>query len=113
MASGSSSASSSSSSGSASPEPESRPAKTSKSKAAEKATKVTQEKARNEGTDPHWAYTPPKKSVRLEESADVGDFDWDALNGNPDLELWLVRIPEGVRARFYEFNLNLSEMRGV
>ncbi|KAJ6546787.1 hypothetical protein B0H19DRAFT_1162500 [Mycena capillaripes] len=103
MASGSSSASSSGS-GSASPEPEIRPAKTSKSKAAEKAKAKSsaQEKGRNEGEDPHWAYVPPKKTERLEESADVGEFDWDALNGNPDLELWLVRIPDGVKPRYLE-----------
>ncbi|KAJ6457062.1 hypothetical protein C8R47DRAFT_1060289 [Mycena vitilis] len=100
----SSSASSSSASGSASPEPEPRPAKTSKSKAAEKAKSSAKQKSsgRNEGADPHWAYEPPKKSVRLDESADVGDFDWDALRGNPDLELWLVRIPEGVKPRYLE-----------
>jgi len=32
----------------------------------------------------------------------MGDFDWDALNGNPDLELWLVRIPEGVKPKYLE-----------
>ncbi|KAF8191621.1 hypothetical protein K438DRAFT_1590853 [Mycena galopus ATCC 62051] len=100
MASGSSSASSASSSHSASPEPAPRLAKT-KSKAAEKAHKSPQ-KGTNEGVDPHWDYTPPSKSVRLEESADVGDFDWDALHGNPDLELWLVRIPEGVKPKYLE-----------
>ncbi|KAF7359109.1 hypothetical protein MSAN_01252400 [Mycena sanguinolenta] len=75
-----------------------------KSKAAEKAqkSKSSQKDSRNEGVDPHWEYTPPSKSVRLEESADVGDFDWDALNGNPDLELWLVRIPEGVKPKHLE-----------
>ncbi|KAJ7118990.1 hypothetical protein C8R44DRAFT_854055 [Mycena epipterygia] len=111
MASGSSSASSSSSaSGSASPEPEIRPTKKNKSKAAEKTKSKAAEKtkstakstARNEGTDPHWAYAPPHKSVRLEASADVGEFDWDALNGDDDLELWLVRIPEGVKPKYLE-----------
>ncbi|KAJ7491038.1 hypothetical protein FB451DRAFT_1124651 [Mycena latifolia] len=103
MASGSSSASSSSSSGSASPEPEIRSAKKGKSKAAVHAKSTSQTtKARDEGDDPHWAYTPPHKSTRLEASADVGDFDWDALSGNPDLELWLVRIPEGVKPKYLE-----------
>ncbi|KAJ7891339.1 hypothetical protein B0H14DRAFT_3105216 [Mycena olivaceomarginata] len=98
-----SSSASSSSSQSGSPEPEIRPAKSSKSKAAEKAQKsAAPQKGRNEGTDPHWAYTPPTKSVRLEESADMGDFDWDALNANPDLELWLVRIPDGVKPKYLE-----------
>ncbi|KAJ7215305.1 hypothetical protein B0H12DRAFT_1154665 [Mycena haematopus] len=102
MAGSSSTSSSASSSHSASPEPEPRLAK-SKYKAAVKAQKSTSpQKGRNEGVDPHWEYTPPNKSVRLEESADVGEFDWDALNGNPDLELWLVRIPEGVKPKYLE-----------
>ncbi|KAF7353838.1 hypothetical protein MVEN_01069400 [Mycena venus] len=98
----SASSASSSSSRSASPEPEPTFAKATKSKAAEKAKKISQEKGRNEGVDPNWAYSPPNKSVRLEESADIGDFDWDELNGNPDLELWLVRIPEGVKPKYLE-----------
>ncbi|KAJ7144984.1 hypothetical protein C8R43DRAFT_1013712 [Mycena crocata] len=102
MASGSSSASSSSSAGSPSPEPESRPEKKGKSKAAEKAKSAVQDKGRNEGEDPYWAYEPPKKYVRLEESADVGEFDWDALKNDNDLELWLVRIPEGVKPKYLE-----------
>ncbi|KAJ6606156.1 hypothetical protein DFH09DRAFT_1119463 [Mycena vulgaris] len=101
MAPGSSSASSSAS-GSASPEPEVRPSKKGKSKAAEKAKSASQAAARNEGDDSHWAYTPPTKATRLEATADMGDFDWDALNSNPDLELWLVRIPEAVKPKYLE-----------
>ncbi|KAJ7700810.1 hypothetical protein B0H17DRAFT_925085 [Mycena rosella] len=102
MAPGSSSASSSAS-GSASPEPEARPSKKGgKSKAAEHAKSKAPARARNEGDDPHWAYTPPPKTKRLEASADVGDFDWDALSADPDLELWLVRIPEGVKPKYLE-----------
>ncbi|KAJ7221573.1 hypothetical protein GGX14DRAFT_430211 [Mycena pura] len=104
MSSESSSASSASSSKSASPEPEVPFAKANKSKAAQKAKRdAPAEKGRNDGTDPHWAYQPPHNAVRLEESADVGEFDWDALNGNDaDLELWLIRIPDGVKPKYLE-----------
>ncbi|KAJ7184533.1 hypothetical protein C8R46DRAFT_1172676 [Mycena filopes] len=98
----SSASSSGSGSGSSSPEPDIPLAKHSKSKAAEKAKSYTKAHGRNEGTDPHWAYVPPADSTRLEESADLGEFDWDALNGNDDLELWLVRIPEGVKPKYLE-----------
>jgi hypothetical protein len=98
-----SSASSSSSSSSASPEPEPRPQKKTKtkSKAAEaaKAKKNAERgpaQGKDEGADPHWAYKPPNKSVLLEDAADVEEFDWDALDKDEDLELWVVRIPEGV-----------------
>ncbi|KAJ7084847.1 hypothetical protein B0H15DRAFT_383168 [Mycena belliarum] len=93
---------SSSSSGSASPEPEISASKKGKSKAAEKTKSANQLKARNEGDDPNWAYVPPRKSTRLEASADMGDADWDALSSNPDLELWLVRIPDGVKPKYLE-----------
>ncbi|KAK7024045.1 hypothetical protein R3P38DRAFT_2956223, partial [Favolaschia claudopus] len=94
--------SASTSSASASPEPEPKLAKT-KTKAAAAAEKNgSHNEGRNEGTDAHWAYSPPTKSVRLEESADMGEFDWDALKDNPDLELWLVRIPEGVKPKYLE-----------
>ncbi|KAJ7494377.1 hypothetical protein B0H11DRAFT_934214 [Mycena galericulata] len=102
MAQGSSSASSSSSAGSPSPEPEIRPTKKGKPKAAEKGKSAAQENGRNEGNDPYWAYQPPRKSVLLEASADVGDFDWDALKDNDDLELWLVRIPDSVKPKHLE-----------
>ncbi|KAJ7778781.1 hypothetical protein DFH07DRAFT_795997 [Mycena maculata] len=98
MAPGSSSASSSSS-GSASPEPEIQPTKKG---TIEKEKNAAPEKGRNKGDDPHWAYQPPRKSILLEASADVGDFDWDALKGNEDLELWLVRIPDGVKPKYLE-----------
>ncbi|CAK5264004.1 unnamed protein product [Mycena citricolor] len=76
--------------------------KASSSKAAQKAkSKAPADKGnRNEGSDPHWTYQPPAKSVRLEKSADVGSFSWDELNGNDDLELWLVRIPDGVKPKY-------------
>ncbi|KAJ6630273.1 hypothetical protein B0H10DRAFT_2207957 [Mycena sp. CBHHK59/15] len=71
------------------------PRKKEQTNAAEKAKSKAPANGRNEGVDPHWAYRPPRKSVLLDKSAEMGDFDWDALNGNDDLELWLIRIPEG------------------
>ncbi|KAJ7611728.1 hypothetical protein FB45DRAFT_803788 [Roridomyces roridus] len=87
-----------SSSSSSSPEPEIPPPKKGKGK-AKAIEKPASGKGRNEGDDPHWAYKPPHKSVRLEASADVGEFDWDELQNNKDLELWLVRIPDSVKPK--------------
>ena len=28
------------------------------------------------------------------------DFDWDALDGDPDLELWLIRAPQEVSTQY-------------
>ncbi|KAJ7272803.1 hypothetical protein C8J57DRAFT_1434869 [Mycena rebaudengoi] len=105
----SASSSSSSSSSSASPEPEPRPQKKTKtkSKAAEaaKAKKNAERgpaQGKDEGADPHWAYKPPNKSVLLEDAAEVEEFDWDALDKDEDLELWVVRIPEGVKPKYLE-----------
>ncbi|KAJ7765762.1 hypothetical protein B0H16DRAFT_1524299 [Mycena metata] len=100
------SSTSSSRSGSASPSPEPELeiplAKKSKSKAAQSAKTHTPAQGRNEGIDLDWAYTPPANTHRLDDSADLGEFDWDALNGNDDLELWLVRIPDGVKPKYLE-----------
>lgn len=94
MSSGSSS--SSSSSQSVSPEPEVVPVtKSKKYKDKKKASEPSSGK--NEGVDTHWDYQPPAESVLLQNTANVGEFDWDSLNENKNLELWLIRVPEGVR----------------
>lgn len=56
---------------------------------------------RNEGVDPTWVYKPPPGVVLLEtdEAHDAGGFEWDAVADNPDLELWLIRVPDAVRTK--------------
>ena len=54
---------------------------------------------KNEGTDTDWAYKPPKGAVLASYAGDAGEFDWDALKNNEDVELWIVRVPDGVRTR--------------
>ena len=50
---------------------------------------------RNEGIN--WDYTPPKGAVLLDgKEEDAGPFDWDAVNDDENVELWLIRIPEAV-----------------
>ncbi len=65
-----------------------------KSKRKSKLTSdASSSNARNEGT---LTYKPPPGAVLANHLVDPGDFDWDALEGNEDLELWVVRVPEGV-----------------
>ena len=52
---------------------------------------------KNEGTHPRWKYEPPADAVLVDHDVDAGGFDWDAVNDNDDVELWLMRVPEGVR----------------
>lgn len=52
--------------------------------------------ARNEGTNPSWAFKPPPGATALDHTAECGPFDWDAVEGE-DFELWLVRVPADVR----------------
>jgi hypothetical protein len=66
------------------------------SKKAGKA-KANQPGPRNEGTDHSWAFKPPPGSVLVDDLGDAGDFDWDSLNANDDLELCLIRVPDAVR----------------
>lgn len=53
---------------------------------------------KNEGTDTDWAYKPPEGAVLAKTDVDAEEFDWDALRNNEDVELWIVRVPEGVRS---------------
>ena len=52
---------------------------------------------KNEGTHPRWKYEPPADAILVDHDVDAGGFDWDAVKDNDDVELWLMRIPEGVR----------------
>nr|GAT56479.1 predicted protein [Mycena chlorophos] len=78
-------------------------AKNNPSKAARQAKASTTDAGnRNEGTDPHWAYKPPSGAVLLDSSAELGEFDWDALNADEDNELWLIRLPDGLKPKYLE-----------
>lgn len=65
--------------------------KQSKSKSKSKDTH-----GKNEGTDPKWEFQPPPGRFLLEDSSDAGEFDWDNVNNNEDLELVVIRVPNGV-----------------
>jgi len=55
------------------------------------------EQAKNEGVDPNWKYAPPSGAVLVScKDEDAGEFDWDAINNDDDVELWLIRIPNSV-----------------
>ncbi|CAE6411476.1 unnamed protein product [Rhizoctonia solani] len=54
---------------------------------------------RNEGAV-DLSYKPPKSMKKLtsvdDEAIDAG-FEWGALNSNPDIDVWAVRIPAGLK----------------
>ncbi|EMD34327.1 hypothetical protein CERSUDRAFT_107531 [Gelatoporia subvermispora B] len=93
------------SSSESSPEPEplsKQLKKSSKDKKKGKATKSTSivtPYGKNEGDDPDWAYQPPPGSVLLNHAEDFGEFDWDKVKEDDNLELWLIRVPEGVKTK--------------
>ncbi|KAI5898992.1 uncharacterized protein SCHCODRAFT_02603914 [Schizophyllum commune H4-8] len=59
--------------------------------------------AKNEGSDANWALELPAGAVAIDNaSVSVGEFDWDAVNADPDNEVWLIRIPEGVKPKHLE-----------
>ncbi|ELU43790.1 DNA-directed RNA polymerase I subunit RPA34.5 domain-containing protein [Rhizoctonia solani AG-1 IA] len=54
--------------------------------------------ARNEGTI-DLSYKPPKSMKKLtsvDDQAMEAGFEWDALDADPDIDVWAVRIPAGV-----------------
>jgi len=59
---------------------------------------------RNEGVDVNWAYKPPQGAVLIDsKEEDAGQFDWDAVNDDEDVELCLIRIPEAVSGKTFFF----------
>jgi len=58
---------------------------------------------RFEGSDPNWPFKPPAGSVLLEHGqADPGEFEWDSLHDNDDLDIVLIRVPASLKAKHLE-----------
>lgn len=90
------------SSTSSSPEPVQR-IKTKKKDSKKKtksSTAVVPEHGKDEGTNPDWDYVPPEGTILLDHNVDSAEFDWDTVKNDEDVELWLVRVPEGVSVLF-------------
>lgn len=89
-----------------SPEPEiiAKKSKKSKDKSSKKSKKAAKGadvdvhdlEVREGSTESSWAYQPPPGSVLLKHDADSGEFDWDTVKDDEDLEIWVMRVPEGV-----------------
>ncbi|TFY60231.1 hypothetical protein EVJ58_g5287 [Rhodofomes roseus] len=73
--------------------------KATKMKVTEPSRPATSSHGKNEGTDPNHAYQPPPGAVPVDHSVDSGDFDWDAIKDDEDLELWVVRVPQGLKPK--------------
>ncbi|KAJ2911454.1 hypothetical protein MD484_g8958, partial [Candolleomyces efflorescens] len=98
--------SSSSSSSSRSPSPVSKPKKQSKATKGKSGDKH----GKNEGTDPNWDFKPPPGRVELDVGEyDGGELDWDALNNDEDLEVWVIRAPDAIKAKY----LNGLKLEGL
>jgi len=67
-------------------------------KSKEKSKAKASTNGKEEGTDPSWPYQPPEGVSLLEDlGSNAEGFDWETLKEDKDLELWLIRVPEGVR----------------
>ncbi|KZT18821.1 hypothetical protein NEOLEDRAFT_1079250 [Neolentinus lepideus HHB14362 ss-1] len=66
------------------------------------ASAVSDPKPRNESESPHWAYKPPEGSVEIEYNVEQEDFDWDAVKNDENLELWVIRAPDGLKTKYLE-----------
>lgn len=63
---------------------------------------VVSSEPKYEGTNLGWAYEPPKGAVLANHvDADAEEFDYEALKGDENLELWIVRVPDEVRLFWY------------
>lgn len=77
----------------------------SKDKGKHKSTAQISGHGKNEGVNPTWAYKPPADFEDLKNTSDAGDFDWDMVEDNEDVELWLIRVPESVCNSDHSFAL--------
>ncbi|KAJ3550758.1 hypothetical protein NMY22_g253 [Coprinellus aureogranulatus] len=68
-------------------------------KKSKSKTKSKDANGKNEGTDPTWEFQPPPGRFLLEDSFDVGEFDWDNVKSNEDLELVVIRVPKGFKPK--------------
>ncbi|CDO71878.1 hypothetical protein BN946_scf184940.g25 [Trametes cinnabarina] len=95
-------------SSSSSPEPESLRDLAKKSKSKQKKTKEAQaasavdKHGRNEGDNPHWDYKPSEGYKPMNLKVAHGPFDWDSIKEDDNLELWVVRVPEGLKPKYLE-----------
>ncbi|KAJ3505670.1 hypothetical protein NMY22_g17502 [Coprinellus aureogranulatus] len=68
-------------------------------KKSKSKTKSKDANGKNEGTDPAWEFQPPPGRFLLEDSFDVGEFDWENVKNNEDLELVAIRVPKGFKPK--------------
>ncbi|KAG2040279.1 hypothetical protein BDR03DRAFT_915936 [Suillus americanus] len=69
---------------------------TSKKKSKSQPVSVT-DNSKNEGENPHWAYKPPPGYKLFDHAFETETFDWDSVQKDDDLEIWLIRIPDSVK----------------
>jgi len=79
-----------------------KPSKTKSTKKASQPRAAETEAGKNDGTNPHWAYKPPPGTLLADHDVDSGDFDWTSVQDDDDLELWLIRVPDGVNPKHLE-----------
>lgn len=74
------------------------PEKLSKKSAASSSKATSTAHGMNEGTDPNYDYQPPQGAVPVDLNVNPGEFNWEALKDDDgeDLELWVIRVPQGV-----------------
>ncbi|KAG2132840.1 uncharacterized protein EDB93DRAFT_893901 [Suillus bovinus] len=92
-----------------SPEPAPTAPRTSKNKLKETSKKKSKSQlvtvtdhVKNEGENPHWAYKPPPGYKPLDHAFEAETFDWDSVQKDDDVEIWLIRVPDSVNPKNLE-----------
>ncbi|KIM61112.1 hypothetical protein SCLCIDRAFT_915300 [Scleroderma citrinum Foug A] len=71
-------------------------------KKSEHTPVVVTEHGKNEGDNPHWAYRPPAGAELLDHTIESEEFEWNVIRDNDDLEIWLIRVPDSIKAKHLE-----------
>ncbi|KAI0823906.1 hypothetical protein BC628DRAFT_1420638 [Trametes gibbosa] len=99
---------SSSRSSSSSPEPATLHEITKKLAGKKKKTKEAQADSavdphgKDKGQNPNWDYKPPEGYKAMNLKVDKGPFDWDSIKDDDNLELWVVRVPDGLKPKYLQ-----------
>ncbi|KAI0373188.1 hypothetical protein BV20DRAFT_962986 [Pilatotrama ljubarskyi] len=99
---------SSSRSSSSSPQLESLHETLRKSKEKQKESKeahavsAVDKHGKNEGQNPNWDYKPPEGYKAVNLKVDDETFDWDSIKNDDNLDLWVVRIPAGLKLKYLD-----------
>ncbi|KAI0093816.1 hypothetical protein BDY19DRAFT_989352 [Irpex rosettiformis] len=73
-----------------------------KGKNKQRPTVVVTPHGKDEGANLDWTFQVPEGATLADTNKEGDEFDWDALGDDDELELWIMRVPQGVTPKHLE-----------